>query len=144
MEILSHSRNWRSRINITVQIQNGLLYAISKFARFMLDFGLIYVAESPIFEQGGQYFYPSDPRQPGTQFPVGLNPAKHFRRFKGLGSLDQQDVYNAFYDTSKRRLFQVSTDGIDFSMTLVEDINARKKLLYDKGILSNPYNFTDL
>ena len=127
-----------------LQIQNGLLYAISKFARFMLDFGLIYVAESPIFEQGGQYFYPSDPRQPGTQFPVGLNPSKHFRRFKGLGSLDQQDVYNAFYDTSKRRLFQVSTDGIDFAMTLVEDINARKQLLYDKGILSNPYNFKDL
>lgn len=125
-------------------IQNGLLYAISKFARFMLDFGLIYVAESPIFEQGGQYFYPSDPRQPGTQFPVGLNPSKHFRRFKGLGSLDREDVYNAFYDTSKRRLFRVSTDGIDFAMTLVEDINARKKLLYDKGILSNPYNFKDL
>ena len=65
-------------------IQNGLLYAISKFARFLLDFGLVYIAESPIFEQGGKYFYPSDPRQPGTQFPVGLNPNKYFRRFKGL------------------------------------------------------------
>lgn len=61
-----------------------------------------------------------------------------------VGSLDKDDVYNAFYDTTKRRLFQVSTDGIEFSMTLVEDINARKKLLYDKGILSNPYNFNDL
>lgn len=61
-----------------------------------------------------------------------------------VGSLDREDVYNAFYDTTKRRLFQVSTDGIDFAMNLVEDINARKKLLYDKGILSNPYNFSDL
>lgn len=61
-----------------------------------------------------------------------------------VGSLDREDVYNAFYDKSKRRLFQVSTDGIDFAMNLVEDIDARKKLLYDKGILSNPYNFKDL
>jgi DNA gyrase/topoisomerase IV subunit B len=98
----------------------------------MLDFGLVYVAESPIFEQNGQYFYPSSERQPGTQFPVGLDTSKHFRRFKGLGSLDRDDVYNAFYDPSKRRLFQVTTDGIDFAMKLVEDIDTRKELLYDK------------
>ena len=65
-------------------IQNGLLYAISKFARFLLDWGLVYIAESPIYEQDGKYYYPSDPRQPGTQFPVGLNSNKYFRRFKGL------------------------------------------------------------
>lgn len=125
-------------------IQNGLLYAISKFARFMLDFGLVYVIESPIFEQGGKYFYPSDPRIPGTQFCVGMDPSKHYRRFKGLGALDQQDVYNAFYDESKRRLFRVTTDGIDISMELVENIDARKQLLRDKNILTNPYNFTDI
>ena len=67
-----------------LSILNGLLYAISKFARFLLDFGLVYISESPIYEQDGKYFYPSDPRQPGTQFPVGLNPNKYFRRFKGL------------------------------------------------------------
>ena len=110
----------------------------------MLDFGLVYVIESPIFEQGGKYFYPSDPRIPGTQFCVGMDPSKHYRRFKGLGALDQQDVYNAFYDVSKRRLFRVTTDGIELSMKLVENINSRKQLLRDKKILTNPYNFTDI
>lgn len=110
----------------------------------MLDFHLVYICESPIFEQDGKYFYPSDQRVPGTQFPVGLNTSKHFRRFKGLGSLDRDDVYNAFYDKSKRRLYVVTTDGIDFSMRMVEDIDARKEFLYDKNILSNPYNFKDL
>lgn len=140
----SHSRNRRSRINITVAIQNGLLYAISKFARFMLDFGLVYIAESPVFIQNGKYFYPSDPRVPGTQFPIGLDTNKKYTHIKGLGSLDPDDVYNAFYNPATRRLFRVTTDGIDFSMKLVEDIDFRKKLLFDKGILSNPYNFTDL
>lgn len=127
-----------------IAIQNALLYAIQKFARFMLEFGLIYVAESPIFEQDGKYYYPSDPRIPGTQFCVGMNPNKHYRRFKGLGSLDRSDVYDAFYDETKRRLFRVTLEGGDFAMKLVEDIDARKQLLRDKNILTNPYNFTDL
>ena len=63
---------------------------------------------------------------------------------KTVGSLNAPDVYSAFYDIEKRRLFRVTTDGINYSMKLVEDINTRKKLLYDKGILSNPYNFTDI
>ena len=86
MENIISSRINSRRINVKifVAIQNGLLYAISKFARFLLDWGLVYISESPIYEQDGKYFYPSDPRQPGTQFPVGLNQNKHFRRFKGL------------------------------------------------------------
>ena len=61
-----------------------------------------------------------------------------------VGALDQQDVYNAFYDVSKRRLFRVTTDGIEISMKLVENIDSRKQLLRDKKILTNPYNFTDI
>ena len=61
-----------------------------------------------------------------------------------VGSLDKNDVYDSFYNPATRRLIQVTTEGIDYSMQLVEDINARKKLLFDKGILSNPYGFSDL
>ena len=125
-------------------IQNGILYALQKFARFLIDFGLVYIVESPIFEQNGTYYYPSDPDIEGTVFKQGMIPSKHYRRFKGLGSLDQEDIYDVFYDPSKRRIFQVTMNGSDYSMQLVEDINARKKLLYDNGVLSNPYNFNDI
>ena len=53
-------------------------------------------------------------------------------------------MYDSFYNPATRRLIQVTTDGIDYTMQLVEDINTRKKLLFDKGILSNPYGFSDL
>lgn len=125
-------------------IQNGLTYAISKFARFLIDFGLVYIAESPEFIQGGKYYYPSDPKQPGTILPVGMDPNKPYRHIKGLGSLNQGDVYNAFYNPATRRLIQLTPEGMDYSMGLVEDINNRKQLLRDKGILTNPYNFTDI
>ena len=80
----SRTKRRRLSVNKTVSIQKGILYTILKFARFMIDFGLVYIAESPIFEQGGKYFYPSDPRIPGSQFCVGMDTSKKFRRFKGL------------------------------------------------------------
>ena len=55
----------------------------AKFGRFLIDYGMVYQIMSPIFEQDGKKFYPNDPLQPGTTFPIGLDPSKHFRRFKG-------------------------------------------------------------
>ena len=61
-----------------------------------------------------------------------------------VGSLDEDDIYSVFYDETKRRLFQVVPDGMDYAMRLVEDLGTRKQLLTEKGILTNPYNFTDI
>lgn len=127
-----------------LSIQKGILYTILKFARFMIDFGLVYIAESPIFEQNGKYFYPSDPRIPGSQFCVGMDPSKKFRRFKGLGALQKEDVYYSFYNKETRRLIRVTPEYAEYAMGLVENIDNRKRLLFDKGILANPYNFKDL
>ena len=111
----------------------------------MIDFGLVYVAESPIFIQGDKYFYPSDPKiSQGSEFPIGLDLKKPYKRVKGLGAMERDEIYKAFYDKSIRRLVQVTTENIDYAMNLVEEINMRKQLLTNKGILTNPYNFTDL
>lgn len=67
-----------------LSIQKGILFTVAKFARFLIDFGMVWIAESPIFKQERNYYYPSDPRDPKTGFPVGLNPKKPFKRFKGL------------------------------------------------------------
>ena len=60
-----------------------LLYLIAKYARFLIDFGLVYIAQSPLYAQDGKYFYSNVPLQPGTPFPVGLVPTKSFHRWKG-------------------------------------------------------------
>lgn len=127
-----------------LSIQSGLLYTFSKFARFMIEFGMIKIAESPVYIQGDKFFYPSDPLVPGTRFPVGLNLNKEYKHIKGLGSLDKDEATKSFFDPGTRRLITVTLDGLDYSMGLVENIDARKKLLFDSGILSNPYGFNDL
>lgn len=120
-----------------------ILYLISKYARFLIDFGLVYVVMSPLYAQNGKYFFQNDPLQPGTTFPVGLDPKKPFHRWKGLGSIPKEEVYNAFYNPTTRRLVQVTPEGIDYFRSLVEDIGVRKDLLIQAGILGNPFNLQD-
>lgn len=104
----------------------------------------MFVSLSPLFEQNGKYFYPNDPIDPNTGFPVGLIENKSFRRWKGLGSIPKELIYDSFFNPATRRLVQVTSEGLNYAMSLTENIEERKKLLYNAGILTNPYNFTDL
>ena len=123
------------------QIKKLILYL---FGRFLIDFGMVYQIMSPIFEQGDKKFYPGDPLQDNGIFPIGLDPSKPFFRRKGLGAFNSEDIYDIFYNPATRKLIQVTPDGFDYSMKLTEDIEERKKLLFDAGIITNPYGFTDL
>lgn len=126
------------------QIKKLILYLFGKFGRFLIDFGMVYQIMSPIFEQGDKKFYPGDPLQDNGIFPIGLDPSKPFFRRKGLGAFNSEDIYDIFYNPATRKLIQVTPDGLDYSMKLTEDIEERKKLLFDAGIITNPYGFTDL
>lgn len=126
------------------QIAKLLLYMFARFGRFLIDYGMVYQVLSPIFEQGDKKFYPNDPLQPGTTFPIGLDPSKPFHRYKGLGAFNKDQIYDIFYNPATRRLIQVTPEGMDYAMKLSEDIGERKNLLVNAGIISNPYGFTDL
>jgi len=125
------------------QIASLILYLFSKYARFLIDLGCVYLSVSPLFEQKGRYFYPGDQIDPSTGFPVGLDTSKPFRRWKGLGSIPKELIYDSFFNPATRRLVRVTSEGIDYAMSLTEDINVRKQLLIESGIISNPFNLKD-
>lgn len=71
-------------------IATELLYLFSKFARFMIDLGLVYRAISPLWKGKSkttgkiQYYYPDDEYDVETGFPVDMDEKSHYSRFKGL------------------------------------------------------------
>jgi len=124
------------------QITMLLLYLFSKYARFLVEHGLIYISVSPLFEQGGKFYYPGDPVD-SNGVPIGIDTSKKFRRFKGLGSIPKEMIYDVFFNPATRRLIQVTPEGIEYAMSLTEDIKVRKNLLIESGILSNPFKLKD-
>lgn len=117
----------------------------------MIELGLVYRAISPLWKGKSkttgkvQYYYPDDEYDVETGFPVDMDEKCHYSRFKGLGSLSPEtgEVEDIFFNESTRRLIKITPDGIDYSRALNEDINERKRLLANRGILTNPYNFKD-
>jgi DNA gyrase/topoisomerase IV subunit B len=119
-------------------ISASILSTIAKFSRYLIDFGLVYVAEAPIYEQNGKFFFTSDQDENGN-IP-GFDQSKPYQRFKGLGEMSRIQVYDAFYDKTKRRLIKVTPEGLEKAQELVRNLDERKKLLSENGILTNPYN----
>lgn len=120
-------------------IQNLLLYLFSKFAPFLITHGKVYIGKAPLYYQDGNYFYPGDPLQPGTTFPVGLDQTKKYSRWKGLGSIPKEQIYDSFFNPATRKLIRVTPEGIGDAMKLIESNDARKKFLEDRGIVTNPF-----
>lgn len=120
-------------------IQNLLLYLFSKFAPFLITHGKVYIGKAPLYYQNGNYFYPGDPLQPGTTFPVGYDPTKPGSRWKGLGSIPKEQVYDSFFNPATRKLIRVTPEGMQDAMRLIEDAKVRKKFLTDRGIITNPF-----
>lgn len=116
---------------------------MSKYARFLIDFGLVYIAVGPVFIQGDKFYYPGDPVKEGTIIPIGIDESKPYQHLKGIGSCKKEDVYNAYFNPETRKLIRVTPEGLDYFMELVENIDLRKDLLFEQGILGNPYNITE-
>ena len=124
------------------QIMMLILYLFSKYARFLIDHGMVYISVSPLFEQDGKFYYPGDPTD-SNGVPIGIDPTRKHRRFKGLGSLPREMIYDVFFNPKTRKLIQVTPEGIEYAMSLTEDIKVRKDLLIKSGILSNPFKLKD-
>ena len=78
-----------------------------------------------------------------NNIPIGINQNRPFSRYKGLGSIDKDKVYDVFYNPNTRKLVQITPEGLDLAMSLTEDIDVRKKLLVDAGIITNPFKLKD-
>lgn len=57
-----------------------------------------------------------------------------------VGEMNANQIYDAFYDKTKRRLIRITSDRLEDALRLVRSIDERKKLLSENGILTNPYN----
>src|SRR5574344_972057 len=131
-------------------IFNELIHIFGKYSRFLIDCGLIYRVIAPLYKGTSKktgnirFYYPDDEFDAATNIPLDLDTSKKTSYLKGLGSIEKGDVGSVFFNENTRKLIRITPEGLDYMLDLNEDINIRKKLMFDKGILTNPYGFNDI
>ena len=120
-------------LNIRALLLGALCYLVPE----AVSRGHVYVAEVPLF---GQY---AQKRKRGSKeefVPIyeqsKLDSSKKFYRYKGLGSMQPEELAAVTFDHSIRRLVQVTLDNVDEVCKIVGNASYRKDLLVSLGIVS--------
>jgi DNA gyrase/topoisomerase IV subunit B len=105
---------------------------IARKMTFLIKEGMVYILESPLYIQNGNFFYKDD--------EINLDKNKPFTRLKGLGEInvDQAEIIITGKDT--RKLKQLTIDGVESAIEMLTSSAARKQLMIDSKILIDPYN----
>lgn len=107
-------------------ITSLILTMFGQHLKFMLDKGLVFVNESPLYYQKGKYFRSYERHL--------LDTSKPFTRFKGLGELNTEQAYDVFFGKHKK-LIKITPEGIDKALNLMSETSEKKKLMNKNKII---------
>ena len=107
-----------------------LLGALCFLTPSVVRSGRIYIATPPLF---GQY-------DKNKEFiPIwnqeDLDPKKQTLRFKGLGSMDPQELYKSLIDEKHRKIYKIELDDYEKVIKVVGNPEFRKLMFIEEGIL---------
>lgn len=126
-------------------IQTLQITFIYKYMRPLLDAGLVYLANPPKYHSNGVYYYTEDEFQKAREEgKVG----KNFDRYKGLGQMNAQVLWDTTMNPETRKLTQVKIDEGDFEFeSAIEvmsgaDVSVRKQFVLD-ALMDGYENYED-
>lgn len=122
-------------------IQALLIGNFIKYLPEVIQAGMLYIVDAPLYRQGEHYF-----KSDGLSLQDGktkMNRDKAFDRFKGLGEMNPEQIGPiAFGQQSTlgntkipRTLIRVTADNIDEAITYTQSGRVRKQLMIEKGLV---------
>lgn len=108
-----------------------------RYLRPIVDNGYLYIAQSPLFsiqdKRGNiiKYIY-TQQEMNETKVPDGCN----VFRYKGLGEMDPEELWNTTMDPEKRHLIQITSNEITQNEACIDvcmgsDVAPRRKFIFD-------------
>jgi DNA gyrase subunit B len=104
-----------------------ILGALLKHNPMTIEKGMVYLANAPLYRQGDSYIYSE----------AELNKNKPYKRFKGLGEMNSDEIRDSLLDPKRRRFIQVTPEGAEYALRLISNKEARKDLMREIGCLSD-------
>ena len=94
---------------------------------FLVEAGLVYVLKCPLFEQNGKYYYDKD--------EPGFDENKPYNRFKGLGSMDPDQVADFILNPKVRHLERITMKDVGDARWILTSRQGRRDLLEDISVI---------
>lgn len=104
-----------------------VLGCILRHMPFLIEMGMVYIADSPLYKQGDKYFYKGEEE-------LLKKSKKPVKRYKGLGEMNSDEIGEVFFE-GNCRLIKVNMEGADYALRLITNKDARKDLMREIGCL---------
>jgi DNA gyrase subunit B len=101
-------------------ITSLILSMFGEHLRFLIEAGVVYVNESPLYYQNKKYFRSYEKSK--------LNLKKDYVRFKGLGELNSDQAYDVFFG-AHQNLIQITTEDMDKALEMMINPDLKKDLM---------------
>lgn len=123
-------------------IRTLLLTFFFRFMRPLIEAGFIYIAQPPLYgiKQGKKEYYCLDERElEETLAQLPATPAPEVSRFKGLGEMDAEDLWDTTMDPEKRVLLQVQLDNAveaneTFEQLMGDEVEPRRRFIEENAV----------
>ena len=114
-----------------------LLTFFYRFMKPLLEGGYVYIAQPPLYKvevKGNAYYAYNDDQLEELKKALDLKPGYPFQRYKGLGEMDAQQLWETTMDPSVRKMIRITIDDgaraeKAFSDLMGDEVEPRKEFI---------------
>ena len=119
-----------------------LLTFFYRFMRPLIEGGYVYIAQPPLYKidyKGNQYYAYNDNQLEQLKKALQLKPGYPFQRYKGLGEMDAQQLWETTMDPKPRKMIRITIDDAAeaekaFSDLMGEEVMPRKQFITERAV----------